>query len=238
MWYTNYGLNLDPQPQPLLTICQKTLSAFFLPLFWTESGPGVRDGDIDTKWVVVHDEAPQMINHGDSSFTKTRSLGCREWGLKTLGRRTVSASQFNRFRNWVAKRVHRLFFLVLDWQVTWLLSRQETSRIFSVNKSGVTDHVTLLAAYQDLDRILEKRCVERPIIVITDGHSSRFDEKVLKFLHPDTFRWTHDQSPPVRKKRGKAKKTQITQPWLHNKQVCSCDNSAKNSMDTLETRCN
>ena len=63
----------------------------------------------------------------------------------------------------------------------------------------------LLAAYKELDHILSEKEISRPVIVIADGHGSRFDEIVLSFLqealmllfilHPDTSggTQTHDQ---------------------------------------------
>ena len=52
----------------------------------------------------------------------------------------------------------------------------------SVNKSGVSDNTTLLAAYKELSRHLNAINTTRPVIVLADGHGSRFDEKVLAFL--------------------------------------------------------
>ena len=54
--------------------------------------------------------------------------------------------------------------------------------MISVNKSGVSDNVTLLAAYKGLNRHLNDINTKCPVIVLADGHGSRFDEKVLSFL--------------------------------------------------------
>ena len=37
--------------------------------------PGVWEGPIDTTCIIVHDETPQFINHGDSSYTTTKVFG-------------------------------------------------------------------------------------------------------------------------------------------------------------------
>ena len=52
----------------------------------------------------------------------------------------------------------------------------------SVNKSGVSDKVTLLVAYKDLDRHQNDINTKRPDIGLADGHGSRLYEKVLSFL--------------------------------------------------------
>ena len=49
----------------------------------------------------------------------------------------------------------------------------------SVNKSGVSENVMLLATYKELNRHLNDINTKRPVIVLADGHGSRFDKKVL-----------------------------------------------------------
>ena len=54
--------------------------------------------------------------------------------------------------------------------------------MISVNKSGVSDNVTLLAAYKKLNRHLNDINTKHPVIVLADGHGSQFNKKVLSFL--------------------------------------------------------
>ena len=49
----------------------------------------------------------------------------------------------------------------------------------SVNKFGISDNVTLLAVYKELNRHLNDINTKLPIIVLAHGHGSLFDEKVL-----------------------------------------------------------
>ena len=49
----------------------------------------------------------------------------------------------------------------------------------SVNKSGVSDNVTLLVAYKDLDRHQNDINTKRPDIGLADGHGSRLYEQEL-----------------------------------------------------------
>lgn len=84
-------------------------------------------------------------------------------------------------------------------------AKEITNLLVSVNQSGSSDGRTLLEAYKILDESLNNVGVPRPVLVITDGHGSRFDYNVLKFLHeknmwlyilyPDTSGATqmHDQ---------------------------------------------
>ena len=50
--------------------------------------------------------------------------------------------------------------------------------MISTNQHGASDHNTLLAAYQELDHHLEAKNVTRPVVIIADGHASRFDLSV------------------------------------------------------------
>ena len=43
-------------------------------------------------------------------------------------------------------------------------------------------HESLLDANKEVDRYFEKNKVKRPVVIISDGHSSRSDADVLKFL--------------------------------------------------------
>ena len=79
--------------------------------------------------------------------------------------------------------------------------------IISTTENGCQDHVSLLAAYKKLDKHLTAKVIERPVVLLADGHSSRFDFKVLQFLRenkinvfvspPDTTGVTQllDQAP-------------------------------------------
>ena len=75
----------------------------------------------------------------------------------------------------------------------------------SVNKSDVSDNVTLLEAYKELNCHLNDINTKCPVKVLADGHGSQFDEKVLFYIEknqmwlftfpPDTSGVTqmHDQ---------------------------------------------
>lgn len=60
--------------------------------------------------------------------------------------------------------------------------------LVSTNDSGSQDHVTLLNAYQMFDTYLNDKNIKRPVVVLSDGHSSRFDSDVLTFLKDKNIR--------------------------------------------------
>ena len=51
-----------------------------------------------------------------------------------------------------------------------------------VNDSGSQDHIILLAAYKEFDSYLEEKGIEKPVVVLSDCHASRFDADVLSYL--------------------------------------------------------
>ena len=59
--------------------------------------------------------------------------------------------------------------------------------IISTTENGSQDNVLLLAAYKKLDKHLTDNAIERPVVLLADGHSSRFDFKVLQFLRENKF---------------------------------------------------
>ena len=60
--------------------------------------------------------------------------------------------------------------------------------LISSTENGVQDHNSLLDSYKLLVRILTEKGVQRPVVVLSDGHSSRFDCHVLQFLQENSMR--------------------------------------------------
>ena len=54
--------------------------------------------------------------------------------------------------------------------------------LISSTENGVQDHKSLLDLYKFLDEILTRNAVQRPVFILSDGHSSRFDCHILKYL--------------------------------------------------------
>ena len=172
------------------------------------AGPGVWNGPIDTRRIVVHDETPQMINHGDSSYTTTKVFGVAGESCETLVKSNRECVTVHPFSN-VAGETLCTQVIFSGAGLTSQMSPESTRNIpnllVSVNKCGVSEHESLLDAYKELDHVLTQEDIPRPVIIVADGHSSRFDENVLSFLqaallvlfilHADTSGGTqvHDQ---------------------------------------------
>ena len=88
----------------------------------------------------------------------------------------------------------------------------------SSTENGCQDHSSMLDAYKRFDKYLDEENIVCPVVVLSDGHSSRFDFAVLKFLceksihsfimPPDTTVVTQllDQSPNTRLNQEYSKK--------------------------------
>ena len=60
--------------------------------------------------------------------------------------------------------------------------------LISCTENGVQDHKSLLDSYKLLDRIITTKGIQRPVVVLSDGHSSRFDCNVLRYLQDNEMR--------------------------------------------------
>ena len=56
--------------------------------------------------------------------------------------------------------------------------------LVTTSEHGVSDGHTLLAAFKKFDEYLKEKNIKRPVVLLSDGHSSRFDYHVMSFLQP------------------------------------------------------
>ena len=54
--------------------------------------------------------------------------------------------------------------------------------LISTAENGVSTHQTFLAAAQEFDDYLEQKGVQRTVVLLSDGHSSRLNHDVMAFL--------------------------------------------------------
>ena len=170
--------------------------------------PGVWEGTIDATRIICHDETPQFINHGDSSYTTTKVFGVAGERSETLTKSNCESVTVHPFSNLAGETLSMQVLFSgagLTNQMAPEASEKIPNLLVTVNKSGFSDHNTLLDAYKLVNSVLTEKEVPRPVIVVADGHGSGFDETVLSFLqealmflsilHPDTSGGTqlHDQ---------------------------------------------
>jgi len=171
--------------------------------------PGKWKGDIDTTRIWAHDETPQFIRYSNSGKSRELVFGGKGEDCTKLineNRDYVTVQPFSSFQGALAMcQVILSGAGITSHMVPDNVDKKIENLLVSVNDSGVSDHKTLLAGYKTLNDVLQTRGIKRPIVVLADGHGSRFDEKVMSFcqekglrqfiLPPDTSGVTqkHDQ---------------------------------------------
>ena len=145
---------------------------------------GVWQGDIDTTRVYNHDEIPQFVNYGvDGTPNGLVSAGRGESCQRMIkeNRECVTVHPFVFFRGEIAM-CHIIF--KGKGISAHMAPKEAVERIpnllICTNGSGSQDHSTLLSAYQMFDLYLDENNIKRPVAVLSDGHSSRFDSDVFK----------------------------------------------------------
>ena len=68
--------------------------------------------------------------------------------------------------------------------------------LISTTERGSQDHKSLLAFYEAFDVYLTEKIIIRPVVVLSDGHSSRFDFDLLTFLQNKEIRLFLSPPPP------------------------------------------
>ena len=64
-------------------------------------------------------------------------------------------------------------------------ARKINHLLISTTDKGVQDHQCLLEAYKEFNKYLLEKGVQKPVTLLSDGHSSRFDDEVLEFLNEE-----------------------------------------------------
>ena len=55
--------------------------------------------------------------------------------------------------------------------------------LISTTDNGCQDHTSLLACYKLFDQYFDSAGTEHPVVLTSDGHSTRFDFEMLKFCN-------------------------------------------------------
>ena len=147
-----------------------------------QEGPGKWTGVVDLSRIYNFDETPQFINYGVDGTANGlvyagRGEECKE--MIRENRECVTICPFVSFSGEI--EVCQVIF-----KGKGITSRMVSPKIpnlfVSTTENGVQDKKSLEAAYKYFDKCVEKKGVERPILMVTDGHSSRFHHPSLTFL--------------------------------------------------------
>ncbi|XP_047135496.1 uncharacterized protein LOC124812660 [Hydra vulgaris] len=147
---------------------------------------GVWNGTVDTCRIFNCDETPQFINYGIDGTTS---------GLFYAGKGDACQRMYRENRECVTIQPFVSFsgdicMCQVIFKCTGITSSMVPTE--AVNKiphllvtttdNGVSTHESFLAALKEFDVYLNEKNVKRPIVLLSDGHSSRLDFDVLSFL--------------------------------------------------------
>ena len=153
---------------------------------------GIWTGDIDTSRIFNHDETPQFVNYGvDGTPNGLIYCGKGESCQKMIreNRECVTVHPFVTVDGHVAM-CHVIFKgKGISQQMAPAVAVEKIPNLLvSTSESGCQDHNTLLDAYKKLDAYIEEKTIVKPVVILSDGHASRFDGDVLSFLREELMR--------------------------------------------------
>ena len=147
--------------------------------------PGVWTGVIDGSRVFNRDETPQAIRYGVDGTAKNLAFcgkgeSCSE--LIKENREFVTIEPFISLDG----KVHMCHVIFAAVGITSAMAPTKAVEkiehlLISTTESGYQTGASCLGSCKYLDKILTKEGITRPIAMLTDGHSSRFDLDVLRF---------------------------------------------------------
>ncbi|XP_065672342.1 uncharacterized protein LOC136090155 [Hydra vulgaris] len=157
-----------------------------------QKGTGVWSGNIDTCRIFNHDETPQFINFGVDGtpaglvFAAKGETCCK---MIRENRECVTIHPLVSFSGDLC--VCQVLFGTLG--ITNQMAPKEAvvsipHLLITTCNHGVSDLNSLLDMYKEFDEYLTEKKVARPVVLPSDGHCSRFNFDVLKFLQSKNIR--------------------------------------------------
>ena len=155
-----------------------------------KEGPGQWSGNIDTTRIFNHDETPQMMNYGVDGTASGRVIAgvgtsetcqkiCKENRETTTVHPIVSCSG--------EKAMCQVIF-ARKGITSDMTSKTINNLVISTTKSGVQDQHSLKFFYKNFDKYLTTNKIKKPVVILSDGHSSRFVADTFHFLRNNDIR--------------------------------------------------
>ena len=150
-------------------------------------GPGKWAGQIDGKRIYNRDETPQFINYGiDGSSRNLYYCGKGEQcqGLINENRECVSIEPFISLDGNICM-AHVIF---AGSGIKSNMAPQSAveaipNLLISTTDHGMQTGKSCLQSYKEFNNYLIEKQIKKPVVMLTDGHASRFDLEVLQFCN-------------------------------------------------------
>ena len=152
--------------------------------------PGVCTGRIDTSHMFNHDEMPQFIDYGVSSSAARVLTYCGRGEkcelMKQENRECVTIEPYVSFDGEILM-CHIIFpgTCISSHMAPKTAVEKISNLLVSTTDSVYQDGRTSLASYKMFAKAIKQNKVQKPIVVLTDGHSSRYDADVMQFCRKE-----------------------------------------------------
>ena len=138
--------------------------------------PGVWSGKINTARIWACDETPQFINYKKSGLSRKKVYAVSGEDCNELTIENHECVTIQPFTNFKGNQALRQVIFSGSGHNSHMHPKSAAEKIpnllISVNDSGWTDHATLNAVYKELEKVIYEKDLEKPIVIIADGHKS------------------------------------------------------------------
>lgn len=157
-----------------------------------KNSEGVWEGEVDTARIFNHGEVPQFVTHGVDGGASGLVFAGRGDGYNNMITENRECITIHPMVSCSGEKVicHVIFSekRMTNEMAAKTSLEQITNLLISTTKNGVQDHKSLLEFYKCFDAKLTEQSVQRPVVVLTDDHDSRFDSSVLQFCREKEIR--------------------------------------------------
>ena len=153
--------------------------------------PGEWTGDIDVNRVYNCDETPQAINYGSDGHINNLAYcpkGEECTKVTRENREYVTITPFIGLSGSIP--ICQVIFSssnITSWMAPEIAVKNIPNLLISNTANGYQDGNSFLHAIKKFEDYLDEKCITKPVILLTDGHSSRFDVDVLRSMVNDTI---------------------------------------------------
>ena len=154
---------------------------------YEQVSPGVWKGDIDGSRVFNRDETPQAIRYGVDGTANNLAYCSKGETCQQITKENREYVTIEPFISLDGK-LHMCHVIFAAAGITSAMAPPEAvekikNLLVSVTENGYQSGQSCFESCKFLDKILAKEEIMRPICMLTDGHSSRFDLDVLRINH-------------------------------------------------------
>ena len=139
-----------------------------------------------------HDETPQFVNYGVDGSANGLVFASKGEDCARMIRENRDCVTIHPMVSCAGEKMicHILFSGkgITSKMVPKVAVEKIPNLLISTTVHGVQDHKSLLEFYKFFATKLTEQNIQRPVVVLTDGHSSRFNCSVLQFCRDELIR--------------------------------------------------